>query len=125
MFDAHGHFAQFITRSDLPKFAAGTANKATADEAKAVLSGFVRRTEVNCRRSRCGCTMRTVRLAAGEVIFELIQRGSAFSGRDAEGSSSLLMARRCCSRASHALPFGQCPVPNDWVTFCVICWPVI
>src|SRR5437016_13651620 len=23
IFDAHGHFAQFITRSDLPKFAAG------------------------------------------------------------------------------------------------------
>src|ERR1700738_5386010 len=41
MFDAHGHFAQFITRSDLPKFAAGTADKGTADEAKAVLSGFV------------------------------------------------------------------------------------
>jgi Lipocalin-like domain len=41
MFDAHGHFAQFITRSDLPKFAAGTADKGTADENKAVLSGFV------------------------------------------------------------------------------------
>ena len=41
MFDAHGHFAQFITRSDLPKFAAGTADKGTADETKAVLSGFV------------------------------------------------------------------------------------
>jgi hypothetical protein len=41
MFDAHGHFAQFITRSDLPKFAAGTVDKGTADEAKAVLAGFV------------------------------------------------------------------------------------
>jgi hypothetical protein len=41
IFDAHGHFAQFITRSDLPKFAAGTADKGTADENKAVLSGFV------------------------------------------------------------------------------------
>jgi len=41
MFDAHGHFAQFITRSDLPKFAAGTADKGAADENKAVLSGFV------------------------------------------------------------------------------------
>jgi hypothetical protein len=37
----HGHFAQFITRSDLPKFAAGTADKGTPDENKAVLSGFV------------------------------------------------------------------------------------
>jgi hypothetical protein len=41
MFDGHGHFAQFITRSDLPKFAAGTADKGTAEETKAVLSGFV------------------------------------------------------------------------------------
>src|SRR5437016_4891184 len=41
MFDAHGHFAQFITRADLPKFAAETADKGTADETKAVLSGFV------------------------------------------------------------------------------------
>jgi hypothetical protein len=41
MFDPHGHFAQFITRSDLPKFAAGTADKGTPDENKAVLSGFV------------------------------------------------------------------------------------
>jgi len=41
MFDPHGHFAQFITRADLPKFAAGTADKGTAEEAKAVLSGFV------------------------------------------------------------------------------------
>ena len=41
MFDQHGHFAQFITRADLPKFSAGTADKGTAEEAKAVLSGFV------------------------------------------------------------------------------------
>jgi len=41
MFDSHGHFAQFITRSDLPKFAAGAVDKGTADEAKAVLAGFV------------------------------------------------------------------------------------
>jgi hypothetical protein len=41
MFDPHGHFAQFTTRSDLPKFAAGTADKGTPDENKAVLSGFV------------------------------------------------------------------------------------
>jgi len=41
MFDAHGHFAQFITRADLPKFAAGTADKGTAEETKAVLAGFV------------------------------------------------------------------------------------
>jgi len=40
-FDPPGHFAQFITRSDLPKFAAGTADKGTAEETKAVLSGFV------------------------------------------------------------------------------------
>src|SRR5437870_2706319 len=37
MFDGHGHFTQFITRSDLPKFAAGTADKGTAEETKAVL----------------------------------------------------------------------------------------
>src|SRR5262245_35767437 len=41
MFDSHGHFAQFITRSDLPKFAAGAVDKGTVDEAKAVLAGFV------------------------------------------------------------------------------------
>jgi hypothetical protein len=41
MFDSHGHFTQFITRSDLPKFAAGSVDKGTADEAKAVLAGFV------------------------------------------------------------------------------------
>jgi len=41
MFDPHGRFTQFITRADLPKFAAGTADKGTAEETKAVLSGFV------------------------------------------------------------------------------------
>jgi hypothetical protein len=41
IFDGHGRFAQFITRSDLPKFAAGTADKGTAEETKAVLSGLV------------------------------------------------------------------------------------
>jgi hypothetical protein len=41
IFDAHGRFAQFITRADLPKFAVGTADKATPEEAKAVLAGFV------------------------------------------------------------------------------------
>jgi hypothetical protein len=41
IFDSHGHFAQFITRSDLPKFAAATADKGTAEENKAVLAGFV------------------------------------------------------------------------------------
>src|SRR5262245_37266005 len=38
MFDANGHYAQFITRSDLPKFAAGTVDKGTAEENKAVLA---------------------------------------------------------------------------------------
>jgi hypothetical protein len=41
MFDAHGHFAQFITRADLPKFAAGALDKGTPEENKAVLAGFV------------------------------------------------------------------------------------
>src|SRR5438552_14953955 len=41
IFDGTGHFAQFITRSDLPKIAAGTADKATAEETKAILSGLV------------------------------------------------------------------------------------
>jgi hypothetical protein len=41
MFDPHGRFTQFITRADLPKFAAGTGDKGTAEETKAVLSGFV------------------------------------------------------------------------------------
>src|ERR1700731_478350 len=37
IFDGHGHFAQFITRPDLPKFAAGTSDKGTAEENKAVM----------------------------------------------------------------------------------------
>jgi hypothetical protein len=41
MFDPHGHYAQFITRADLPKFAAGAADKGTPEENKAVLAGFV------------------------------------------------------------------------------------
>ena len=41
MFDASGHFAQFITRSDLPKFASKRGDQGTADENKAVLSGLV------------------------------------------------------------------------------------
>ena len=41
MFDGNGRFAQFITRSDLPKIAAGTADKGTAEEYKAILSGLV------------------------------------------------------------------------------------
>lgn len=41
MFGADGRYAQFITRSDLPKFAAGTADKGSAEENKAVLAGFV------------------------------------------------------------------------------------
>ena len=41
IFDPNGRFAQFITRSDLPKIAAGTADKGTAEEYKAILSGLV------------------------------------------------------------------------------------
>jgi hypothetical protein len=41
IFDANGHFAQFITRSDIPKFAAATVDKGTAEENKAVLAGFI------------------------------------------------------------------------------------
>jgi hypothetical protein len=41
MFDTHGRFAQFITRANLPKFAAGASDKGTAEENKAVLAGFV------------------------------------------------------------------------------------
>ena len=38
MFDGNGRFAQFITRSDLPKIAAGTADK-----------GLLRNTKPSCR----------------------------------------------------------------------------
>ena len=41
IFDANGRFAQFITRSDIPKFAAKTVDQGTAEENKAVLAGFV------------------------------------------------------------------------------------
>src|SRR5947207_7829312 len=41
IFDGNGHYAQFITRSDLPKIAAGTADKGTAEENKRILSGLV------------------------------------------------------------------------------------
>ena len=41
IFAASGHFAQFITRSDLPKFAAKKGDQGTAEENKAVLSGLV------------------------------------------------------------------------------------
>jgi Lipocalin-like domain len=41
MFDGNGRFAQFITRSDLPKVSAGTADKGTAEENKAIVSGLV------------------------------------------------------------------------------------
>ena len=41
MFDAGGRFTQFITRSDLPKFAAKRADQGTAEENKAVMSGLV------------------------------------------------------------------------------------
>jgi hypothetical protein len=41
MFDGTGRFAQFIIRSDLPKLAAGTRDKGTADENKAIMAGFV------------------------------------------------------------------------------------
>ena len=41
IFDSSGRYAQFITRSDLPKVAAGAPDKATAEENKAILSGLV------------------------------------------------------------------------------------
>src|SRR4051794_16712259 len=40
IFDGNGRFAQF-TRSDLPKIAAGTADKGTAEENGAILGGLV------------------------------------------------------------------------------------
>src|SRR5438128_9872089 len=36
IFDSSGRYAQFITRSDLPKVAGGAPDKATADENKAI-----------------------------------------------------------------------------------------
>ena len=41
IFDPNGHFAQFITRSDIPKFAAKSVDQGTAEENKAVLAGLV------------------------------------------------------------------------------------
>ena len=41
IFDKTGRYAQFITRSDLPKVAGGRPDKGTADENKAILSGLV------------------------------------------------------------------------------------
>jgi hypothetical protein len=41
MFDANGNFAQFITRSDLPKFGAKRIDQGTAEEFKAVMTGLV------------------------------------------------------------------------------------
>jgi Lipocalin-like domain len=41
IFDGNGRYAQFITRSDLPKIAAGTADKGTAEENKAIVQGLV------------------------------------------------------------------------------------
>src|SRR5262245_59585578 len=41
IFDANGRFAQFIARSDIPKFAARSVDQGTAEENKAVLAGLV------------------------------------------------------------------------------------
>ena len=41
MFDGNGNFAQFITRSNLPKFGARRMDQVTAEEYKAVISGLV------------------------------------------------------------------------------------
>jgi Lipocalin-like domain len=41
MFDGNGRFAQFITRSDIPKFEGKTRDQGTAAENKAVMVGFV------------------------------------------------------------------------------------
>jgi hypothetical protein len=41
IYDGKGNFTQFITRADLPKIAGGTLDKATAEEAKAIVSGLV------------------------------------------------------------------------------------
>jgi hypothetical protein len=41
IFDGNGRYAQFITRSDLPKIAGGKADKGTPEENKAILSGLV------------------------------------------------------------------------------------
>ena len=41
MFDTHGNFAQFITRSDLPRFVGKTSADGTPAEYKAVMMGLV------------------------------------------------------------------------------------
>jgi len=41
MFDRNGNFAQFITRSDLPRFGAKRIDQGTAEEFRAVMSGLV------------------------------------------------------------------------------------
>jgi Lipocalin-like domain len=41
VFDSNGHYSLTIMRSDLPKFAAKTADQGTADENKAVLQGMI------------------------------------------------------------------------------------
>ena len=40
IFDKSGHFAFFITRSDLPKIAAGRSDQGTADEYKTIMNGL-------------------------------------------------------------------------------------
>src|SRR5437879_4096028 len=41
MFDGNGNFAQFITRSDPPKFGAKRMDQVTAEEHRAVMAGLV------------------------------------------------------------------------------------
>ena len=41
MFDGNGNFAQFITRSDLPKFGAKRMDQVTAEEYQTVVTGLV------------------------------------------------------------------------------------
>jgi len=41
VFDRSGNYSLTIVRSDLPKFAASTADKGTAEESKAVVSGMI------------------------------------------------------------------------------------
>jgi Lipocalin-like domain len=41
VFDSNGHYSLTIMRSDLPKFAAKTADQGNADENKAVLQGMI------------------------------------------------------------------------------------
>jgi Lipocalin-like domain len=40
-FDQHGHYAQFISRADLPKFAGKRIDAGTEEEMKAVMKGVV------------------------------------------------------------------------------------